>query len=215
MKTHTILSILLASSEDGSLDTKMDIRDNDEPTPQEMMCRLAAHVLVDACDEVVLMMCDTHGIYLTPEIGWESDPCDEDAVSRPLGTVEWAVGDGLPGERSHFESYYDLSSAIARFKAIKAGGGWKKFYDDEAARRHDRDVRDGDNFDTLADELLEIAKLGIPEDFPVRVLEDGENPPGKVTCGTCDRSWDDSIVTSWTPAPSGRCPFEQFHNDSK
>ncbi len=24
-------------------------------------------------------------------------------------------------------------------------------------------------------------------------------------------SWDDSIVTSWTPAPSARCPFEHYH----
>ena len=28
------------------------------------------------------------------------------------------------------------------------------------------------------------------------------------TCGECGRSWDDSIVTSMTPAPSARCPFE-------
>jgi hypothetical protein len=29
-----------------------------------------------------------------------------------------------------------------------------------------------------------------------------------VTCGHCGRSWDDSIPTSMTPAPAGRCPFE-------
>lgn len=28
------------------------------------------------------------------------------------------------------------------------------------------------------------------------------------TCGECGRSWDDSIPTGMTPAPSGRCPFE-------
>lgn len=32
------------------------------------------------------------------------------------------------------------------------------------------------------------------------------------TCGACGRSWDDSLPTSWTPAPSGRCPFEYFHD---
>ena len=32
------------------------------------------------------------------------------------------------------------------------------------------------------------------------------------TCGNCRRSWDDSIVTSMTPAPSARCPFEGFHD---
>jgi len=31
------------------------------------------------------------------------------------------------------------------------------------------------------------------------------------TCGSCGLSWDDSIVTSMTPAPSARCPFEYFH----
>lgn len=32
-----------------------------------------------------------------------------------------------------------------------------------------------------------------------------------VTCGACGRSWDDAVVTSWTPAPSARCPFEYDH----
>ncbi len=31
------------------------------------------------------------------------------------------------------------------------------------------------------------------------------------TCGTCGRIWDDNIVTGWTPAPAGRCPFEPSH----
>jgi hypothetical protein len=32
-----------------------------------------------------------------------------------------------------------------------------------------------------------------------------------VTCGTCGRTWDDAVVTSVTPAPSARCPFEGWH----
>lgn len=35
--------------------------------------------------------------------------------------------------------------------------------------------------------------------------------PDEVTCGSCGLSWDDSVSTSWTPAPAGRCPFEYFH----
>ncbi len=31
------------------------------------------------------------------------------------------------------------------------------------------------------------------------------------TDGNCGLSWDDSIITSMTPAPSARCPFEYFH----
>lgn len=29
-----------------------------------------------------------------------------------------------------------------------------------------------------------------------------------VTCGRSGRSWDDAVVTSVTPAPAARCPFE-------
>lgn len=35
--------------------------------------------------------------------------------------------------------------------------------------------------------------------------------PDIVKCGHCNRSWDDSIATSLTPAPSARCPFEYQH----
>ena len=31
------------------------------------------------------------------------------------------------------------------------------------------------------------------------------------TDGSCGLSWDDSEITTMTPAPSGRCPFEYFH----
>jgi hypothetical protein len=31
------------------------------------------------------------------------------------------------------------------------------------------------------------------------------------TDGSCGLSWDDAIVTSMTPAPAARCPFEYFH----
>lgn len=34
-----------------------------------------------------------------------------------------------------------------------------------------------------------------------------------MTCGACGRSWDDGITTGLTPAPSGRCPFEDEHED--
>lgn len=51
----------------------------------------------------------------------------------------------------------------------------------------------------------------IPEDFPVQPLKEGESAKSKATCGHCGLSWDDSIPTAWTPAPSARCPFEYFH----
>lgn len=57
----------------------------------------------------------------------------------------------------------------------------------------------------------------IPADWPVVPLrtvyerEQAESHGGLTQCGTCDRYWDDSISTSLTPTPSGRCPFEYFH----
>lgn len=45
----------------------------------------------------------------------------------------------------------------------------------------------------------------------ILVAPDISTNPNYATCGTCDRTWDDSVATSWTPAPSGRCPFEDEH----
>lgn len=37
------------------------------------------------------------------------------------------------------------------------------------------------------------------------------DPRDVATCGTCGFSWDDSVPTSLTPAPAGRCPNEYNH----
>lgn len=55
-------------------------------------------------------------------------------------------------------------------------------------------------------------KTKIPKDFPVKPLKKNEIVDGIATCGTCGQSWDDLLITSMTPAPSGRCPFEAFHD---
>lgn len=31
------------------------------------------------------------------------------------------------------------------------------------------------------------------------------------TCGNCGMTWNDALGTQWTPAPSGRCPYECIH----
>lgn len=54
-------------------------------------------------------------------------------------------------------------------------------------------------------------QIKIPSDFAVQPLKAGETATDRVTCGTCGLSWDDAIATSYTPAPSARCPFEAFH----
>jgi hypothetical protein len=55
----------------------------------------------------------------------------------------------------------------------------------------------------------------IPPDFAVQPLKPDDDPPGKATCGHCHLSWDDSISTSYTPVPAGRCPFEAYHGIPK
>lgn len=54
----------------------------------------------------------------------------------------------------------------------------------------------------------------VPADFPVRPLRRSTRIFGRCTCGTCGLSWNDNLVTSYTPAPSARCPFEAFHDDA-
>lgn len=52
----------------------------------------------------------------------------------------------------------------------------------------------------------------IPRSHPVQPLKRGHKATlNRATCGHCGLSWDDGKVTSMTPAPAGRCPFEAFH----
>lgn len=44
-----------------------------------------------------------------------------------------------------------------------------------------------------------------------RTDSDGRPISAMTQCGTCYRWWDDAIITSMTPVPAGRCPFEYDH----
>lgn len=67
-----------------------------------------------------------------------------------------------------------------------------------------------DHCNKLIVEGVETLTLSdIPESFPVRPTH--RRGANIATCGSCGLSWDDSLSTGWTPAPSGRCPFEYFH----
>jgi hypothetical protein len=56
-----------------------------------------------------------------------------------------------------------------------------------------------------------FVKAEVPADHPVKVLGPDDKATDRVTCESCGRSWDDAVVTGWTPAPAGRCPFEYWH----
>lgn len=60
----------------------------------------------------------------------------------------------------------------------------------------------------------------MPKLTPVPGAEDTHDDGGNVrveiaTCGVCGRSWNDAQVSSWTPAPSARCPFEYDHESGE
>lgn len=49
------------------------------------------------------------------------------------------------------------------------------------------------------------------------MIADNKNqtkPENVATCGHCGLSWDDGTSTTYTPAPAGRCPFEQWHQEN-
>jgi hypothetical protein len=62
---------------------------------------------------------------------------------------------------------------------------------------------------------MKVKVSSIPKDWPVQPVKPGQEAEDLVTCGECGLSWDDSIVTSMTPAPAARCPFEYFHSLKK
>jgi hypothetical protein len=55
-------------------------------------------------------------------------------------------------------------------------------------------------------------------DTYLRVLREIQATPGTppdhvVTCKACGFAWDDTIITSVTPAPGARCPNEYNHEE--
>lgn len=60
-------------------------------------------------------------------------------------------------------------------------------------------------------EAVQTDERGVVYVNPYQPVPDSFKDP--VTCGTCRRTWDDSVPTAWTPAPSARCPFEYDHEE--
>ncbi len=48
-----------------------------------------------------------------------------------------------------------------------------------------------------------------------RYDENGREIVEIATCGNCGRSWNDAAISSRTPAPSARCPFEDKHEEEE
>jgi hypothetical protein len=52
---------------------------------------------------------------------------------------------------------------------------------------------------------------GVVEVFDANAYRTAHPESDVTTCGACERSWDDAVITAWTPTPSARCPFEYDH----
>ena len=58
-----------------------------------------------------------------------------------------------------------------------------------------------------------MSKLTPVPGATLRQDDDGNDIVVVATCGHCGRSWNDAAISSVTPVPAGRCPFEYEHAD--
>lgn len=74
-----------------------------------------------------------------------------------------------------------------------------------------------DIIEWIEDLESEIAAEEISEDNGAnpQLDDDGNTLVDTVTCGTCGRSWNGALITSRTPAPGARCPYEGIHEEIK
>lgn len=119
----------------------------------------------------------------------------EDIAKSYLSDIErgcWHVGRNI----ASYLPESDVQCFATRESAVEALRGEMEEYAD----------RDDEIHDGLAP--------SVPADFPVQpLLSWSANDPRVMQCGECGRAWDDTISTSLTPVPAGRCPFEYFHSE--
>jgi hypothetical protein len=71
---------------------------------------------------------------------------------------------------------------------------------------------------TRIEKLREIVKaelISIENGATPQFDDNGNIVQDIATCGTCGMSWNDALITSMTPAPSARCPYEYIHSEIK
>ena len=160
------------------------------------------------------------GEYLTPEDDveeWVAEVVDE--PHRALTSRVWSVGDL---ERAGFRVWDDG-------ELYESGWHPGQTDDPEEITRRIRETLGDDveivfhiagvgQFDVTFRAMVRGGEDGIkvPTDHPVQPLRtDAQKEAARslATCGVCGLSWDDGVTTSITPAPSARCPFEEYHED--
>lgn len=88
--------------------------------------------------------------------------------------------------------------------------------------RREIEITNNDDYIDVRDVIARVEELReefereeITEDNGAEAQRD-ENDKVKediATCGTCGKSWNDALISSRTPAPSGRCPYEHIHEE--
>lgn len=58
---------------------------------------------------------------------------------------------------------------------------------------------------------LSALELDLAGDSALTYDDDGRPVVKLAKCGTCFQRWNDAAISSLTPAPSARCPFEYEH----
>jgi hypothetical protein len=136
-----------------------------------------------------------------------ADSLPQTAVSEPekqnvTDTAEYNNSDEVPAseDKAHPSEMTDVKDTEA-------------VLDDDPAEHLDMNTdTDIKSHDFISRKVGKLDPEDIPEDHPVQPIDpDDKSAEDPATCGTCGLTWDDGKSTGWTPAPSGRCPFEYFH----
>jgi hypothetical protein len=61
--------------------------------------------------------------------------------------------------------------------------------------------------------IIAASLISVDNGARVQLDGDGRTVEDFGTCGTCGMEWNDALITSRTPAPSGRCPYESIHEE--
>lgn len=80
------------------------------------------------------------------------------------------------------------------------------------------DILDSRNIEERIEELeseIEAEEISEENGAEARLDDDGNVVVEMATCGNCGKSWNDALMSSMTPAPSARCPYEYIHEEIK
>ena len=61
--------------------------------------------------------------------------------------------------------------------------------------------------------IIAAEEISLENGAEARLDDEGKLIEDIATCGTCGKSWNDALITSRTPVPSARCPYEYIHDE--